>query len=101
MSRYGRVLGAVISLLTSTYGLGANHAAVPRFAYVANNQDDTVSIFTIEKARLRSAGYVYAGAGSNPRAVVVTPSQTYGRCQHGGFDSDSDGSWWESDLGGN
>src|SRR4030088_1186866 len=74
MSRYWRVLAAAISLLTSTYGHGA---LVPRFAYVANNQDDTVSIFAIRGYRLQAVGYVYTGAGSNPRAVFVTPSQAF------------------------
>src|SRR4029077_3718013 len=58
----------------STYGRGA---LVPRFAYVANNQDDTVSIFAIRGYRLQAVGYVYTGSGSNPRAVVVTPSQGF------------------------
>src|SRR5229473_6002276 len=74
MRRYWSVLAAAISLLTSTYGLGA---LVPRFAYVANNQDDTVSIFAIRGYRLQAVGYVYTGSGSNPRAVVVTPSQAF------------------------
>src|ERR1700689_2889042 len=56
---------------------GTGHALRPRFAYVANNQDDTVSIFAIRKAGLRAVGYIYTGAGSNPRAVAVTPSQTF------------------------
>jgi len=67
----------IVLLLGSTVGLGAGHAMVPRFAYVANNQDDTVSIFSIQQSNLRAAGYVYTGAGSNPRAVVVTPSQSF------------------------
>ncbi len=74
MSRYWRVLAAAIWLLTSTYG---HSALVPRFAYVANNQDDTVSIFAIRGYRLQAVGYVYTGAGSNPRAVVVAPSQAF------------------------
>jgi 6-phosphogluconolactonase len=48
-----------------------------RFAYVANGSDDTISIFTIEKAKLESRGYVYSGPGSGPRALVVTPSQEF------------------------
>src|SRR5260370_42292065 len=74
MSRNWKVLAAVISLFSSTYGQGRLY---PRFAYVANNQDDTVSIFAIRKSRLRSVGYVYTGSGSNPRSVVVTPSQAF------------------------
>jgi len=74
MSHDWRGLAAAISLLISTYGHGA---LVPRFAYVANNQDDTVSIFAIRGYRLQAVGYVYTGSGSNPRAVVVTPSQAF------------------------
>jgi hypothetical protein len=37
-----------------------------RFAYVANNQDDTVSIFAIRQSNLRPAGYIFSGSGSNP-----------------------------------
>jgi len=66
-----------IVLLTVSRGFGASQNLVPRFAYVANNQDDTVSIFAIRKSCLRSVGYVYTGSGSNPRAVVVTPSQAF------------------------
>src|SRR3981189_1963570 len=58
MSRYWRVLAAAISLLTSAYGHGAGHALVPRFAYVANNQDDTVSIFAIRGYRLQAVGHL-------------------------------------------
>ena len=77
MSRYWSVLAAAISLLTSTYGYSSTNTLVPRFAYVANNQDDTVSIFAIRGYRLQAVGYVYTGSGSNPRAVVVTPSQAF------------------------
>src|SRR5260370_24693086 len=74
MSHSWRGLAAAISLLISTYGQGA---IVLRFAYVANNQDDTVSILVIRGYRLQAVGYVYTGSGSNPRAVVVTPSQAF------------------------
>src|ERR1700756_4456915 len=77
MSSYWRVLAAAVSLLTSTFGHGSTNTLVPRFAYVANNQDDTVSIFAIRGYRLQAVGYVYTGSGSNPRAVVVTPSQAF------------------------
>jgi YVTN family beta-propeller protein len=76
MSRHWKILAAFLSLLTSSYGHGAGRT-IPRFAYVANNQDDTVSIFSVQQSNLRAAGYVYTGAGSNPRAVAVTPSQSY------------------------
>lgn len=68
---------AILLLIASPHILGASTPTFPRFAYVANNQDDTVSIFAIERARLRSAGYIYTGEGSNPRSLVVTPAQTF------------------------
>ncbi|MFZ3266319.1 MAG: beta-propeller fold lactonase family protein [Terriglobales bacterium] len=70
-------MAAAISLVISTCGYGANQPLIPRFAYVANNQDDTISIFAIRQSNLRPAGYVYSGSGSNPRAIVVTPSQSF------------------------
>jgi 6-phosphogluconolactonase len=75
MLRAFKVLVVVASTFTSSYGYCATH--VPRFAYVANNQDDTVSIFSIHQAGLRAIGYVYTGFGSNPRTVAVTPSQAF------------------------
>src|ERR1035441_112170 len=77
MSFRWKVLAAAISLVIPTCGYGAGRPLVPRFAYVANNQDDTVSIFAIRQSNLRPAGYVFSGSGSNPRAVVVTPSQSF------------------------
>jgi 6-phosphogluconolactonase len=74
MTRTFKVLVLGISLLAA-YGNCATR--VPRFAYVANNGDDTVSIFAIHEAGLRAIGYIYTGAGSNPRAVAVTPSQSF------------------------
>src|SRR6202023_3514006 len=74
MSHSWRVLAAAISLLISTYGHGA---LVARFAYVANHQDDTVSILGVRAYVLQAVWYVYTGAGSNPRAVVVPPSQAF------------------------
>jgi 6-phosphogluconolactonase len=76
MSCYRKVLVAMLTLLASSHAHGVR-ALVPRFAYVANNQDDTVSIFAIRGYRLQAVGYVYTGSGSNPRAVVVTPSQDF------------------------
>jgi len=77
--RYGgSILVFSITLLASALGQSTSTLRlVPRFAYVANDQDDTVSIFAIEKAKLRSLGYAYVGAGSGPRAVAVTPSQRF------------------------
>src|SRR5260370_6943746 len=72
MSHSWRGLAAAISLLISTYGQGA---LVPRFAYVANNQDDTVSIFAIRGSPLQALGYVYTSSERNPPPAVLTPSQ--------------------------
>jgi len=72
-----KILTAAIALVIPASGYCANHPLIPRFVYVANNQDDTVSIFVIRQSNLRPAGYVYCGLGSNPRAVVVTPSQSF------------------------
>jgi 6-phosphogluconolactonase len=77
MSRYLGFFATTILLFASYFGHGASHAPVPRFAYVANNQDDTVSIFAIRGYRLQAVGYVYTGSGSNPRSVVVTPLQSF------------------------
>jgi 6-phosphogluconolactonase (cycloisomerase 2 family) len=69
MSPKSKALALVISASMSIVGYAASHPSIPRFAYVANNQDDSVSIFAIRKAGLRAAGYIYTGAASNPRAV--------------------------------
>jgi hypothetical protein len=58
------MLAVACVLLVARYGHGAVHALVPRFAYVANNQDDTVSVFAIRGYRLRAVGYVYTGPGT-------------------------------------
>src|SRR5262245_9248105 len=48
--------------------------AVPRFAYVANGGDNTLSIYTVNATtgQLRSNGYVTTG--SNPIGVTVDPT---------------------------
>ncbi len=66
---------ALVFLLVSAWAVSATR--IPRFAYVANNDDDTVSIFALHKSGMRAMGYVYTGAGSNPRSVAVTPSQSF------------------------
>jgi len=48
-----------------------------RFIYSANDTDDTLSILAIERARLRSLGYVYLGRGAGARSLVVAPSQKF------------------------
>ncbi|MGB5081358.1 MAG: beta-propeller fold lactonase family protein, partial [Burkholderiales bacterium] len=48
--------------------------SLPRFSYVANFSDNTVSIYTVDAAtgQLRARGYVIAG--TNPSSVTVDPS---------------------------
>src|SRR5271163_361173 len=61
---------ALFSVLTQC----AFGAAVPRFAFVANTSDNTVSIFTVNASSglLRDNGYVLVG--TKPVAVTVTPN---------------------------
>jgi 6-phosphogluconolactonase (cycloisomerase 2 family) len=51
-------------------------ACFPRFAYVANQGDNTISIYTMDAAtgRPRQNGYALLPAGSNPQATVADPS---------------------------
>src|SRR5713226_4323071 len=71
----------VIALLAAGYpgrgggGAGAQEAATtPRFAYVANSNDNTVSLYAVNATtgQLRHNGYVTAG--TNPNSVTVDPS---------------------------
>ncbi len=52
-------------------------ALVPRFGYVTNNSDDTVSSYTVDAAsgELRATGYVWAGVlnGGTPSGVAADP----------------------------
>ena len=52
----------------------APSTSVPRFAYVANEGDHTVSVYTVDAAtgQLRHRGYARAGAA--PHAVAVDPA---------------------------
>jgi 6-phosphogluconolactonase len=73
-----RTIFLFLAMIAAALGeAGASPALTPRFAYVANGQDNTVSIFAIERAQLRALGYVYVGLHSNPVAVAVTPSQKF------------------------
>src|SRR5437868_1000999 len=62
-------------LCMSLAGFGA--ALVPRFAYVANFSDDSVSIFTVNATtgQLRDNGYALAGKG--PGEVTLGDSFLY------------------------
>jgi hypothetical protein len=44
------IRAATFLFLVQPLAIGAAHALSPRFAYVANNQDDTVSIFSIQQS---------------------------------------------------
>lgn len=48
----------------------------PRYAYVANNSDGTVSGYIVDAltGQLRPNGYVYVGQGTAPSSVAVDPS---------------------------
>ena len=66
----------VLALCACGGGGGGSAPAsnVPRFAYVANFSDDTVSIYRVDPAtgQLHHRGYVAAGDG--PQSVTVDPS---------------------------
>jgi len=66
-----------IALTACGGGVGRAPAAIPRFAYVANDSDNTVSLYTVNATtgQLRHNGYV--GAGTNPVSVVVDPSRKF------------------------
>jgi 6-phosphogluconolactonase len=65
------VFNLVVCLTTS-----AATPQQPRFAYVANNQDGTVSVFEVDNALLRARDYAYV-AGSSPLSLALTPSQKF------------------------
>jgi hypothetical protein len=78
-TRGGSVLGSVIITDSATNSpqivdLSASGFLLPRFAYVSNENDGTVSIYTVngKTGQLRSNGYVLAGEG--PQQVAVDPS---------------------------
>ena len=56
---------------------------VPRFAYVANSNDNTVSIYTVNAStgQLRANGYV--AAGTQPSAIAVDPSGKFAYVANG------------------
>ncbi len=78
--------GQVCTVLRNGSGTvsGTNVTAVvvdctsTRFAYAVNDQDSTVSIYTVDAAsgRLRHNGYLPVG-GNNPRAVAVDPTNRF------------------------
>jgi 6-phosphogluconolactonase (cycloisomerase 2 family) len=54
----------------------ATNSTFPRFAFVANTNDDTISLYTVNAAtgQLRANGYVAEAAGSKPMAVALDPA---------------------------
>jgi 6-phosphogluconolactonase (cycloisomerase 2 family) len=66
----------VLSFLFSLFASSAGWCdpTVPRFAFVANRDDNTVSVYTVDAAtgQLRARGYSFAG--NAPVAVAVDPS---------------------------
>jgi hypothetical protein len=52
---YRKTLLFVLTLISAPFCRAATISSlVPRFAYVANGQDDTISAFAIERAQLRT-----------------------------------------------
>ena len=66
----------VFNFIPCPAAYGATATQKPRFAYVANNQDGTVSTFEIDHAMLRARDYAYV-AGSSPLSLALTPSQKF------------------------
>jgi YD repeat-containing protein len=54
-------------------------STVPRFAFVANTTDDTISLYTVNAAtgQLSANGYVVEAAGSKPTAVALDPASKF------------------------
>ena len=75
-------------IVTACGGGGGGGAApatnIPRYAFVANNGDNSVSSYVVDAAagRLRYIGKVAAGA--NPNSVTVDPSGKYAYVANGG-----------------
>lgn len=63
-------------------GGGSNAATYPRFAYVANYGDNSVSSYVVDavSGRLKYTGK--AAANTAPRSVVVDPSGKYELMRH-------------------
>lgn len=66
----------------------------PRYAYVANSTDNTVSGYIVDDVtgQLRPNGYVFVGANTSPRSVTVDPSGRFAYVANGGNGSTVPGS---------
>ena len=67
---------ATVVLATALLSLAAESGNPPRFAYVANNQAGTISVFHIDRGLLRARSDVFT-AGSSPLSLALTPSQKF------------------------
>ena len=69
-----RTLCYTLALLIGFISCSVSYALVPRFAYVVNAYDNSVSMYTIDSdtGRLRHNGHV--PTGRFPSSVVVHPS---------------------------
>jgi 6-phosphogluconolactonase (cycloisomerase 2 family) len=91
-TRGGPVLGSVIITDSATgspqiVDLSGNGFLVPRFAYVANQNNGTVSVYTVnaKTGQLRSNGYRLAG--ESPQQVTVDPSGRFAYVANQGSNS--------------
>ncbi len=66
--------GSISASTTLIVVTSATSAAAPRFAYVTNLSDDTLSIYTVNAATGQLRGNGYIQAGSHPNSVCLDPS---------------------------
>jgi 6-phosphogluconolactonase (cycloisomerase 2 family) len=64
---------------TASVNITVNVASPTRYALVANESDNTVSLYTVDTTTglLRTNGYVVTGASTQPRTVAVHPTGKY------------------------
>ena len=63
-----------LNLIAASPSSAADSGKQPRFAYVANNQAGTISVFQVHNGLLRLRGDAHV-AGSSPLSLALTPSQ--------------------------
>ena len=70
----GSVSGSASLFVSSTAG-----TVFPRFAFVANANDDTISFYTVDatSGQFRSNGYAAEQPGSKPKAVALDPTNQF------------------------
>ncbi len=69
-------LAFCVSLIAASPSSAADSGKQPRFAYVANNQAGTISVFQVHNGLLRLRGNAHV-AGSSPLSLALTPSQKF------------------------